>query len=127
MEFDLTPLFEVVLNQVLPVVLTALFAVIGVYIENLRKEVKVRTTTKQYLALQNYLDILVGGIEASGLQDELLAVGANKKQAVLSLAKQYVDANKIPIDVEALDVMIESIVFNEFNRWRDEEVTDESV
>jgi hypothetical protein len=111
-------------NQVALFVLKALLAVllpiVSVYAIRLAKQGIVwldsKTTSEQRALLTRIVREGVLAAEQLGLNKALENVIVDKKAVALAYIKQQLDAQGIPIDVDAVDKIIEATVMAEFNK-----------
>lgn len=107
-------LLEMIITALLPVVL----GYIVVWIKEKTNEIKAKVSSENLAFAEDVVRRLVLAAEQSGLLDDAMKLGKEKKKFVISLAEAELFRKGINIDLDVLDALIEAEVFEAFSQFK---------
>jgi hypothetical protein len=105
---------EITLTVCLPIALTALLRWAAVKVA----EVKAAVSNEQLTYVTTLIGQLVMAAEQTGWVDAAKALGAEKKKYVIQLAEVELEKRGIQIDLDIIDALVESAVFEAFSQYK---------
>lgn len=111
-------LLQKLLETLIVVFVPILASLLGVYLKRLVDQAGQKLTAQQREFVSGVISDFVKAAEQTGLKNELLKVGTEKKQWVLREASAYLVGKGIKLDLDELSSLIESAVLDNFNWGR---------
>lgn len=104
---------------ILGVIVTVALPWLIVKVSGVGEWIKARVGEQRWNLVTDFVRALVRSAEQRGLTDALLKTGAARKEYVIDELQSWLDKRGWNFfDLQQLDDLVESIVFDEFNRWK---------
>src|SRR5689334_17202282 len=101
-----------VLIAVLTIIVPPLLAAVAL---QLRSLYAAKTTAEVRFIIENVVRAAVQAAEQTGLAQQWLNAGAEKKALAIATVQHQLDALHIPVDVAIIESLVESMVYSEIN------------
>jgi len=113
----LQKVLEVVIQVALPFVLAMLFA----WLRQQYLKVKAQIPVEQFEFAANLAEQFVLAAEQTGLKDELLKLGQDKKEWVLSHLDAELQKRGVKLDLAVLSALVESAVYSAITMFKEDQ------